>query len=52
MDVLGSSTEAATFGHGDECLQLLQIEIDVSHASIILKIAIQQNTKFLHHSPT
>ena len=41
MDVVSGRSKAAPFGHGDESLKLLQIEIDVSHASMILKIAIQ-----------
>jgi tripartite-type tricarboxylate transporter receptor subunit TctC len=51
--VIGSRAKATAFRHSDEGLQLLQIEIDAFHASIILKIALQQNNFFRedrHHS--
>jgi hypothetical protein len=41
MDVICGGSKATALCHCDKSLELLQIEIDVSHASIILKIAIQ-----------
>jgi hypothetical protein len=46
MNVIGSGSKAASLSDCDEGLQLLQIKIDAFHASIILKIALQQNNFF------